>query len=59
MRDSLHILHEAERIATKNFADVASRNNLFEQRIGDFRKLRRIFHAEGHVGAVEIGAEAT
>ena len=40
------------------FADVGVGVAFAHQGFGDFRQLGGVFHAFGHVGAVEIGAQA-
>ena len=55
---SFHIAEKPKSVAAENFLDIGFGMASFEQRVGDARQVRRVFHAEGHAGAVEIRAEA-
>src|SRR5438067_9118297 len=54
----LDLLHHAQDIAAENFLDVRVGVALLEQRVGDLRQLRRVFHSDGHRRAIEVGSEA-
>ena len=56
--DAFHVGHETKSILAENLLHVTFCVSFLQQGFGDFRKLRGVFHAEGHVGAVEIGADA-
>src|ERR1700688_2802942 len=56
--DAFHFTHNAQSIFTQNFPYVTLGIAFFEQSLGDERQLAGVFHAVGHVGAVEIRAEA-
>src|SRR5713101_880880 len=56
--DLLGLLHHAQGVAAKDFANVIVGVALPHQRCGDFRKFRTILHAVWHVRAIEIGAQA-
>jgi len=54
---ALNFAHHPQRIFTENLANIALRISLLQQRFGDFRNHRGVFHPVRHIGAVEIGPE--
>jgi hypothetical protein len=53
----LGLFHYAQGVAAENFANVSVGVAFADEGFGDFRQLGSIFHALGHIGAIEIGAE--
>src|SRR5580658_6554537 len=53
----LHILHQSQDVATENFLYFLFRISAPEQAFGNPGEPRGVFHAVGHFGAVEIGAQ--
>ena len=49
---------EAEGVFAEDFADVGIGIAFLEEGLGDLGEMGGVFHAEGHHGAIEIGAEA-
>ena len=58
MRGELDFVEEAEGVFAEDFADVGIGIALLEEGFGDLGEMGGVFHAEGHHGAIEIGAEA-
>jgi len=56
--DALHFTHNPQSILAQNFPYVTLGIPFFEQSFGDERQPGSVFHAVGHVGAIEIGSEA-
>jgi hypothetical protein len=56
--DALAFGEDAQSVFAENFFDAGVGVAAVEQRLRDFREMRDVFHADGHVGAVVIGAEA-
>ena len=56
--DLFGLFQDAQGVLAENFPDVALGIAFAQQGFGDFRQLGGVFHAFGHVRAVEIGAEA-
>ena len=54
----LDLVEEAEGVLTEDLADVGIGVAPLEEGFGNLGKMGGIFHAEGHHGAIEIGAEA-
>ena len=58
MADAFDLGHKAQGIFAQNLAYVILRITFAQQSFGDFRNLAGILHAEGHIGTIEIGAQA-
>ena len=58
MGDLLGLVEDAEDVAAEDFLDVGVGVAFADQGFGDFGELGDVFQAVGHVGAVEIGAQA-
>ena len=56
--DALDFAEEAEGVFAEDFANVGIGVTLFQEGVGDLGDVGDIFHADGHDGAIEIGAEA-
>jgi len=54
----LDLAEEAEGVFAEDFADVGVGVTLLQEGFGDLGEMRGVFHAEGHHGAVEVGAQA-
>src|SRR5712691_7631414 len=54
----LDLLHHAQDVAAEDLLDVRLGIALLEQRVGDLRQLRRVFHSDWHRRAIEVGAKA-
>ena len=58
MVDAFDIGEDAEGVFAEDFADVGFGVALFQEGVGDLWNVGYVLHAEGHYGAVEVGAEA-
>lgn len=56
--DLLGLVEDAENVASEDFLDVGVGVALADEGFGDFGELGDVFHAVGHGGAVEVGAQA-
>ena len=56
--DAFHVGHQTKSILAENLLYVTFCVTFLQQGVGDFGKHRGVFHAERHVGTVEIGADA-
>lgn len=54
----LGLVEDAEDVAAEDFLDVGVGVTFADEGFGDFRELGDVFEAIGHIGAVEIGAQA-
>jgi len=54
----LDLLEEAESVFAEDFADVGIGIALVEEGLGELGEMGGVFHADGHGGTIEIGAEA-
>jgi hypothetical protein len=56
--DALDFGHNAQGVFAEDSADVGIGIALLKEGVGDLREVGHILHADGHDGAIEIGAEA-
>src|SRR5262249_21147261 len=56
--ESLDRFHHPQNVAAEDLLDVRLGIPLPQQRVGDLRQFRHVFHTQRHRGAVEVGSEA-